>query len=397
MSLSRRSVLLGTSLSASAAVLAACSPANDDAGGQSSAVATASAGGKVEGDLRLYIGGDTNVRDLWQKTLVPEFNKLHPNVKVSIQHDLHSERTQQTLAKLSAATKAKQDPGFDFIDESGLVMNAAKANLLVTPTNEAIPNLSSVPKETLDTGLGQGIPYRASSVLLAYNPQKVTNVPESLEDVLKWIESNKGRFAYNSPASGGSGGAFVTSVLDMFITDTEARKKMSTEYDKSLQKLWEPGWKRLKELGPSLYREGVYPNGNSQVLDLLASGQIDMNPAWSDQFISGQQAGTIPAHIKAKQIKDPSFTGGASHVGIPTAGKNQAAALALVNYALSPEGQQKISEGMAGYPVIELSKMPADIQKKFADADPSNLRLGYFADMSADMNKLWDEKIPTKR
>lgn len=398
MSVSRRSLLLGAGAT-SALALGACAPAskNSSSSSANSTAAAATASGKVEGPLRLYVGGDTNVRDLWEKSLLPAFTKKFPDVKATVQHDLHSERTQQTLAKLSAATKQNQDPGFDFIDESGLVMNAAKASLLVAPNEKAMPNLTTVPKDTLATGEGFGVPYRASSVLLAFNPEKVKEVPNTLEDVLEWITANPGRFAYNSPSTGGSGGAFVTSVLDMHITDKDARKKMETGYEKQLEKLWDPGFAKLKELGPSMYQKGVYPNGNSQVLDLLSSGQIDMCPMWSDMFISGQESGKVPAKIKAKQIKDPSFTGGASHVGVPKAGKNEAAALALANFVLSSEAQEMISTAMAGYPVIELTKMPEKIQQKFKDADPNNLRLGYSPDLSNDMNRLWDEKVPTKR
>lgn len=396
MSITRRSMLLGLSAVAGTAVISACAPASSTSGSASDAPSVDTSG-PVAGELRLYVGGDTNVRDLWEVTLIPAFKKLYPDVNATVQHDLHSERSQQTLAKLSAATSQNQDPGFDFIDESGVCLNAARANLLLEPTADNLPSIADVPENTLKKGLGFAVPYRASSVLLAYNPEKVTDVPESLTDVIEWIKANSGRFAYNSPATGGSGGAFVTSVLDLNITDDAAREKMSTEYDKELQKLWEPGFEMLKELGPSMYQGGVYPNGNSQVLDLLASGQIDMAPVWSDQFISGQTAGTIPSHIKAKQIEDPSFTGGASFIGIPSAGKNAAAALALANFALSPEGQELISTEMAGYPVIELDKMPQAVQDKFADADPNNLRTGYFSDMSSDMNQQWDEKVPTVR
>ncbi len=396
MSFSRRSLLFGMSALAGSPVISACAPASGETTGSSSS-AEVDTSGPAAGELRLYVGGDTNVRDLWEVTLIPAFNAQFPDVNVSVQHDLHSERGQQTLAKLSAATDQNQDPGFDFIDESGVCLNAAKAGLLLTPTSENLPAIDDVPEATREQGLGMAVPYRASSVLLAYNPQTVTDVPESLTDVIEWIIANPGRFAYNSPATGGSGQAFVTSVLDMNITDAAAREKMTVEYDKELQQLWDPGFEQLIELGPSMYQQGVYPNGNSQVLDLLASGQIDMAPVWSDQFISGQAAGTIPAHIKAKQISDPSFTGGASYLGVPTAGKNPAAALALINFALSPEGQELISTEMAGYPVIELSKMPQEVQDKFADADPNNLRLGYVADMSSDMNQLWDEKVPTAR
>ena len=46
-------------------------------------------------------------------------------------------------------------------------------------------------------------------MLLAYNPNKVPNPPKTLDELLAWIKANPGRFTYNSPKTGGSGGAFV--------------------------------------------------------------------------------------------------------------------------------------------------------------------------------------------
>ena len=159
------------------------------------------------------------------------------------------------------------------------------------------------------------MPYRASSVLLAYNPDKVPNPPKTLDEVLAWIKANPGRFTYNSPKTGGSGGAFVATVLDKTCPQAD-RDQMTTGYHKELEKSWDPGWQELPSLNPSVFQKGVYPNGNNQTLQLLSSGQIDMAPVWSDQFISGQASGSIPKNFKAQQISNPSFTGGASYLGV---------------------------------------------------------------------------------
>lgn len=397
MIINRRSLLVGGGALALTGLVAGCAPAAAPGSGQTAQSSTRAAPdpSKVTGALRVYVGGDTNVRDLWQKVIIPAFVAKYAGTTLTVQHDLHSEQSQQTLAKLSAAATQNQDPGIDFIDD-GLALNAAKASLLEPVGNSNVPELAGVPVDVLNKGLGQAFPYRASSVLLAYNPATVNPVPKTLNEVLDWITAHPGRFAYNSPSTGGSGQAFVVSMLDLNLPPG-VRDKMNAGYDKSLESGWDAGFAKLVELGPSMYQKGVYPNGNSQVLDLLSSGQIDMAPVWSDMFISGQANKTIPATIKAKQIANPSFTGGASYLGIPKAGKNPDAALALASFILSPELQGRIAKEMAGYPVIGLDKMPEDIRNRFADADPSNLRLGYSSDYNEDLNKLWDQKVPTRR
>ena len=171
-------------------------------------------------------------------------------------------------------------------------------------------------------------------MLLAYNPDKVTNPPKSLDELLAWIKANPGRFTYNSPKTGGSGGAFVTTVLDKYVPPAD-RDQMTTGYHKELEKDWDQGWQTLASLNQSVFQKGVYPNGNNQTLQLLSSGQIDMAPVWSDQFISGQASGSIPKNYKVQQISNPSFTGGASYLGVTKGSKNQDLAWKFIDFILT--------------------------------------------------------------
>ena len=47
--------------------------------------------------IRLYIGADTNVKDLWEKALLPEFYKAYPDYKVEITYDRNGQNDAQTL------------------------------------------------------------------------------------------------------------------------------------------------------------------------------------------------------------------------------------------------------------------------------------------------------------
>jgi putative spermidine/putrescine transport system substrate-binding protein len=119
-----------------------------------------------------------------------------------------------------------------------------------------------------------------------------------------------------------------------------------------------------------------------------------MAPVWSDQVITAQKTGTLPANIKYAQISNPSFTGSASYLGIPKTATHKDVAQKLADYVLSTEGQALIASTIAGYPVISLDNVPADLKDKFASADPSALRPTYYSQMASDMNNLWDAKVP---
>ncbi|MCZ9882625.1 extracellular solute-binding protein [Arthrobacter sp. B2a2-09] len=342
--------------------------------------------------VTVFISGDTNVQALWEKSLVPAFEKANPGYSVKVTLDLHGEHDAQTLAKLTSATEQNKEPDFDLVD-GGFVPSASAANLLTPVSSQTISALNGVPQNVIKAGGTGGIPYRGSAVLLAYDTKTVPAPPKTLDDLLAWIKANPGKFTYNSPKSGGSGGAFVATVLDKFVP-ADARAKMAVGYEKDLEKYWDQGFATLKDLNSSVFQSGVYPNGNQQTLDLLSKGQISMAPVWSDQFITGLANGQIPATVKATQISNPSFTGGAAYLGIPKASPRQEAALKLANFVLSPDAQTMIIKVMSGFPAISLDKLPADVQDKFKDADPSNLRQSYFSQMGKDLNNLWDQKVP---
>lgn len=372
-----------------AAVLAACSSGSSSGASPGGAGGTAPAGGT---SVTVAASGDTNVQELWQQILIPDFEKANPGTKVNLTFDLHGTNDQQNFAKLAAATQQGKDPGVDLL--SSFTDKAASAGLLAD-IGDKVPNLANVDPKVVAAGGKGAIPYRASSVLLAYNPDKVATPPGTLDELLAWIKANPGRFTYNSPKSGGSGQAFVVTVLDSKVPPAD-RDAMTTGYKKELEKDWAPGWEILRGLNPYVYQKGVYPNGNNQVLQLLSSGQIDVAPVWSDMFLSGQASGTIPKSFKVQQIKNPSFTGGAAYVGVTKASKNPDLAFKLANFMLTPEEQAKIADKIAGYPAIAMSKMSPAIQAKFQAADANNLRPGYFPDHSSDINNLWDQNVPGK-
>jgi putative spermidine/putrescine transport system substrate-binding protein len=375
----RRRMLAALVLAAGAAGLTGC--AGNGA---------AAAGAGDPQTLVVYSGGDTNVQQLWEQTLIPGFEKANPGVTVTLQFDLHDQNTSQVLAKIAAATQQGQDPGIDVVDS--VADRAGQADLLADPTGR-MPNLSAVPQDVLASVAKNAFPYRASSVLLAYDPAKVPNPPTSLDALLAWIRANPGRFAYNSPNTGGSGDSFVQTVLSRYLP-ADVQQQMTSGYHQDLEKAWDPGFQVLTDLNKSVYQAGVYPNGNNATMQLLQSGEIWMAPVWSDQFLSAQQTGSLPPTVKAVQITDPSFTGSATQMGVLKASTKQDLAFRLANWILDPAQQAAIATAIAGYPAISLDALPADVQARFAGTDPGNLRPGFNADMDSDMKNLWGQKVP---
>lgn len=358
--------------------------------------AAAGCGGGGAGDsggktVRLYVGGDVNVREMWERSLIPAFEKANEGYKVNLTFSEHGVNDTSTLTKIGASIKAKRDPGVD-LAEGGFVPTAAISGFLEKVDATKIANLESIEPTLLEPVKGSATPYRGSSVVLAYNSKEVPAPPKSMAELIAWIKANPGKFTYNSPNTGGSGQAFVVTVLDQYVPAAD-RAKMVAGYAQELETHWDKGFVALRGLNDSVYKK-VYPNGNQEVLNLLGKGQIAMAPVWSDMALSGLKSGLLGPDIKLTQLSNPSFTGGAAYLGIPSNSPNKDAAYKLLNFLLEPAQQEKIIDVLAGYPAVPVEKLSAEMQKRFEGLDTQHLRQSYSQNMIADLNNLWQQKVP---
>ena len=357
-------------------------------------VAAASAAEKRQAKadtIVLYASGDVNVQSLWQQYIIPGFEKKNKNINVKFIFSEHGVNDTTTLARIGAAVKQRKWPGIDLVD-AGLVTTLATDGLTQPVTKATAPNIKNVDQKLLTPVKGAAIPYRGSSVVLAYDSNNVQTPPKTLSGLLAWIKAHPGKFTYNSPNSGGSGYSFAETVVDSFMS-ADVLKQMQNGYVPNLESNWKQGLDTLHNLNQYVY-QGVYPNGNAAVLDLLGKGQIWVAPVWSDQSLTALKTGQLPQSVHLTQISNPSFTGGAAYLGVPKSARHKADVYKLVNYVLSPAAQTQIINVMAGFPAIPLKLMPKAIQNKFADVSANSLRPTYAQKQQSDFKAQWQQTVP---
>jgi putative spermidine/putrescine transport system substrate-binding protein len=372
----------GTLLALSAAVLllSACSATGEAAGN----------GKKVT----LWAGGSDNVKAQFEKQ-IENFNKTNKDgYAVTLQFVTSGTGTQSVSDRIIAAKKAGQTKtDFDLIEMGGdeiLKYVSEGGEDLFTKLDKAkIPNIADLkfPATFRDDLV---VPYRGTTVVLAYNSERVPNPPQTTDELYDWIRNNPGRFAYNTPGSGGPGGSFVlTSIYNQMAEEA------LTSTDEKWKSEWDKGFNLLKELHPYLYKSSgavVYPNKNQGTIDLLANKEVDMIPAWADMIISQVRSGAIPSNIKVSQIA-PSFTGNTVGFGIPTIGKNPEAAYAFINYMLSAEAQNIALDNMAAIPVIDFAKLDPQLTATISSLKIDQFRISSLGSLSGELNTRWDEEI----
>ena len=183
-------------------------------GGTSSPAAT---GGTTSASLKgttlnFYSGGDTNVQDLHEKQVIPGYEAA-TGAKVAFTFLEHGTGEQGIYDRLKAQKETNKATWDIDLWEAGTARYTQPEDLFLELTEKDIPNLKYVPKPTLEFVKNKAVPYRGSSVVLAYNSTKVKDVPKTYDDILAWAKANPGKFAYNEPSTGGSGDAFVVAML----------------------------------------------------------------------------------------------------------------------------------------------------------------------------------------
>ena len=340
--------------------------------------------------VTLYISGDTNIQEMFDKDLLPLFER-ETSVKTKMVFIEHGTGADGILAKIVAAKRTGQQTDVDLFEtEPTRIAQGAADGVWTRITKDNLTNLFKVdpnrPEVLVSNGFG--IPYRGSSVVLAYNSKYVKTPPRTYDEILAWIKQNPGKFTYCDPQTCGTGQAFLYVAIYKFAKSDDYT---GVAYDPAKEASWEPAFALLRSLKPYIYNNGFHPNGNVAVLQLLGRENIYMAPVWSDQGMSYLDQGLLSKDIKLVQVTPP-FTGGDSAMAIPVHAEHQASGLMFLNWLLTSKPQSIVVNKLAGYPGIEWKYMPKDVRDKFAGI-ATNFGPLLNAKYKADALRLWQEKV----
>ena len=186
---------------------------------------------KAEGGkstVTLWATGSDNVRSIFEK-LTEDFNtnsEYKDQYQVELQFMLSGTGAQGLADMVAAAGKAGQtNTDYDIVDWSGddlaKIMSKIGEESFVKLDKSKIPNAASVEaKSAVAQDYAQ--PYRGTTVILAYDSEKVPTPPKTMDELVEWMKVNPGRFAYNAPGTGGAGDSFARSPFT-----TSCRKRLS--------------------------------------------------------------------------------------------------------------------------------------------------------------------------
>ena len=180
--------------------------------------------------------------------------------------------------------------------------------------------------QELAQGFGVVTTYYPSGPLLQYNPDVVSDVPSTPEEVLDLAEAHPGDFGYARPANSGPGRTWLMG-LPYLLGDEDPSDPENG---------WDKTWEYLTELNQYVDN---YPTGTGQVITNMADGTWAMTPITTGWDIEPRANGQEPASIEAAAFDDFTWVTDAHYAVIPRgqSADKISAIVNLLNYLLTPE------------------------------------------------------------
>lgn len=228
-------------------------------------------------------------------------------------------------------------------------------------------------------------PWHKAQFTLVYDSETVRDPPTTLAGVLAWAEANPGRFTYPSPPDF-TGSVFLRQLL---YSVSGGHQNIPADFEQeSFDRLTPPLWKQLREMAPSLWRDGrTYPRDSVALDKLFARGEVDLTMTYGPATLTELVAeGTFPPTTRVLPLKEGTV-GNASFLAIPTTSPDRAGAMVVANLALSPEQQRiKADPHVWGqFTVLDESRLPEQEQAAFADL-PASAIVPPYAELSRNVN-----------
>lgn len=350
--------------------------------------------------VNFWTTGSQNVGDVFAEVIKAYNAKEDRACNVDLQFVLSGSGDASMSSRYAAAYITGKDTSFDMMagngtDFMGYINECGSDEAFLDLDTSKMPNYSLLQMKpcVYDKKL---VPYRGTTVVFSYDSAKLPNPPQTWDELAQWVKDNPGRFTYNDPSTGGAGQAFVYNAIYRLIDDPDA---FTNAGDEKYLDMYDDGFAWLADIHPHLYTTGghiQYAVKNQGALDLLASGEVDMVPAWADGTLDAIEMGTLPDTVKMYQLSDLSLTGTDCDMAICATSQHPDACYDFMNYVISPEAQQIFVEVMKAVPVISASELEqTDAVKAVSALNPADFNILSLGSNGSVIKERWSEDIAT--
>lgn len=187
-------------------------------------------------------------------------------------------------------------------------------------------------------------PFHRNQTGILYDPERVSNPPQTWAELEAWINDNPKKFGFNDPSKGGSGQSFVhtliaqtTGGLDKYKGDTDVVPEKVAN--------WNLAWEWVNSRKDKL----TFTVSNNDSITRLNDGEMAMTFAWDDNVKDMMNKGNI-FNRAMMYIPQMGAAGGGDTMGILKNSPNKAAAALFIYHITTKEQQLKKFEMLGAYP-----------------------------------------------
>lgn len=299
---------------------------------------------KKEGTLTFYDFTDS-FGPLFNDHLIPEFEAKY-GIKVDYVRGEGAAANQQLIAAKNSGAKAPADAYF--VSSGSLPLLMSEKVVANVPLNQLLPSGAGLDTAiaTVTGGIAHGgafLPFHRNQTDIVYDTRVVPadKVPTTLDALAAWAKANPGKFIVTSPAGGGSGNGFMQAIAFAKVKDATCRATFS-KWDITKEEAdafaasdcMKPVWDFYADLLPSV----ELTNGNSDTLNLIASGAGAIGTAWEDMVYDFTGRGLLPPTVR-QMLLEEGQVGGGDGMFWPVNGTHPAAGLLMLDFLMSKDVQ----------------------------------------------------------
>lgn len=210
---------------------------------------------------------------------------------------------------------------------------------------------------------GMECPWGNVQLCLIYNKDKVSTTPKNRNELESFVKQNPGRFTIGTDFTGLT---FLKSLLiDIAGGSENVRGKFdSIKYNKYAPQLWD----YINRIKPYFWKQGkTFPNAVAQMHQMFAQGELYFTMSNNDGEVDNKVAEKIFPDFARSYVMESGSIQNSHYLGIIKNSGKKAAAMAVINFMISPEAQleKNRSSVWGDGTVLDVLKLPAALQIKF--------------------------------
>lgn len=276
---------------------------------------------------------------------------------------------------MTEAEAGRADSALDVVWINGETFyQLRKIKALYGPFTESLPNSHFVDWRSpfiafdfQEPVQGFECPWGNVQLLLITDLKRVPQPPETPQALAAWIHAHPGRFTFDT---GFTGMSLLKSLMYAFARSPSELDGPFNEANYLRLRDEVFGW--VKAVRADLWHQGrTFPAGTAQMHQLFADGELDFTMSFNDGEVDNKVgSGMFPASARGFALTSGTVQN-SHYLGIVERSVHKAAALALIDFLISPEAQlRKLDPVVWGDgTVLAAATLPEIWRERFARAE----------------------------